>query len=121
MHARTSNFIHTYIMHHITPHLPFYTGERLDIDYGRLSKSKEMQQQTAKPTSSESQSQIHNNMMMENEETISTLQIINIGVYVLFLSGIIYYMNRDYDNLVTKWFVMNFPREAATFGLHVEL
>lgn len=60
-------------------------------------------------------------MMMENEETISTLQIINIGVYVLFLSGIIYYMNRDYDNLVTKWFVMNFPREAATFGLHVEL
>ena len=80
-----------------------------------------MQQQTAKSTSSlERQSQIHNRMM-ENEETISTLQIINIGVYVLFLSGIIYYMNRDYDNLVTKWFVMNFPREAATFGLHVEL
>ena len=93
----------------------------MDIDDGRLSKSEEMQQQTAKSTSSERQSQIHNNMMMENEETISTLQIINIGVYVLFLSGIIYYMNRDYDNLVTKWFVMNFPREAATFGLHVEL
>ena len=94
----------------------------MDIDYGRLSKSEEMQQQTAKSTSSlERQSQIHNNMMMENEETISTIQIINIGVYVLFLSGIIYYMNRDYDNLVTKWFVMNFPREAATFGLHVEL
>ena len=35
----------------ITPHLPFYTGERLDIDYGRLSKSEEMQQQTAKSTS----------------------------------------------------------------------
>ena len=62
----------------ITPHLPFYAGERLDIDDGRLSKSEEMQQQTAKPTSSlERQSQIHN-MMMENEETIiSTIQIIN--------------------------------------------
>ena len=48
----------------------------MDIDYGRLSKSEEMQQQTAKPTSSlERQSQIHN-MMMENEETIiSTIHI----------------------------------------------
>lgn len=52
---------------------------------------------------------------------ISIFQILNISVYVLVLGGVVYFMNRDYDDMIKKWFVGIFPREADTLGLHVEL
>mmetsp|Transcript_19616 Transcript_19616/g.42590 ORF Transcript_19616/g.42590 Transcript_19616/m.42590 type:complete len:134 (-) Transcript_19616:224-625(-) len=61
-----------------------------------------------------------NERQMEND-SISIFKILNLLVYFLFFSGITYYLNRDYDNIATKWFATTFPREAETLGLHVEL
>lgn len=69
--------------------------------------------------STESQSKLAGSQA-ENEST-SIFQTLNNLVYLLFFSGIIYYMNRDYDNIATKWFVITFPREAETLRFHVEL
>jgi hypothetical protein len=51
-------------------------------------------------------------------EPVSLLQFLNILVYLLLFSGMLYYLNRDFDSIATKWFVRMFPREAETLGLH---
>ncbi|KAL7551778.1 hypothetical protein ACHAWF_018668 [Thalassiosira exigua] len=51
------------------------------------------------------------------DDSLSALQILNGSVYLLLLSGMVYFLNRDYDGLVLKWFVATFPREAETLGL----
>mmetsp|Transcript_18055 Transcript_18055/g.43415 ORF Transcript_18055/g.43415 Transcript_18055/m.43415 type:complete len:144 (+) Transcript_18055:118-549(+) len=61
------------------------------------------------------------NMRRESTESVSIFQILNILVYTVLFSGTVYYLNRDYDDIATKWFASSFPREAETLGLHVEL
>ncbi|KAL7479695.1 hypothetical protein ACHAW6_005420 [Cyclotella cf. meneghiniana] len=53
----------------------------------------------------------------ETESPISIFPIINAVILAIFLSGLVYVLNRDYGNLVTIWFVRSFPRESATIGL----
>ena len=49
----------------------------------------------------------------------SVFQTLNRLVYLGLFMGIIYIFNRDYDNVVTVWFVHTFPREARTLGIHL--
>merc|ERR1712183_648307 len=45
-------------------------------------------------------------------ESIPILHILNTFVYLFLFSGTVYYLNRDYDDIATKWFIRMFPREA---------
>mmetsp|Transcript_2060 Transcript_2060/g.2805 ORF Transcript_2060/g.2805 Transcript_2060/m.2805 type:complete len:223 (+) Transcript_2060:116-784(+) len=57
-------------------------------------------------------------MKDEEEDLGLTLaQWLNLGVYTTFMIGTIYLLNRDYDSIVTLWFIRTFPREAKTLGL----
>ena len=38
-------------------------------------------------------------------------------IYVCFLSCLVYFLNREYDNIMTIWFIQTFPREAETLGI----
>ena len=55
---------------------------------------------------------------MDHGEAFSFFQILNLLVYISLASGLIYFINRDYGNVITIWFVNAFPREAETLGLH---
>ena len=47
------------------------------------------------------------------------LKTLNKLVYIGMFIVLIYVLNRDYDNIVTIWFVRNFPREARVFGIQL--
>lgn len=64
----------------------------------------------------------------ENEDTDSDLQAsnhqnslisnkINLCVYAGLFVALIYVVNKDYDNLATKWFITQFPKEARILGI----
>mmetsp|Transcript_18718 Transcript_18718/g.52069 ORF Transcript_18718/g.52069 Transcript_18718/m.52069 type:complete len:195 (-) Transcript_18718:1546-2130(-) len=44
-------------------------------------------------------------------------QTMNTSVYCILISTIIYFLNRDYDGIITKLFIQWFPKEAGTLGL----
>mmetsp|Transcript_21015 Transcript_21015/g.37969 ORF Transcript_21015/g.37969 Transcript_21015/m.37969 type:complete len:151 (+) Transcript_21015:186-638(+) len=104
--------------------LAAFPGEPLDIVYGESSEKENMRPSAA--VNDEKIPNLHgtksSQSQMENNESISIFQILNILVYLFLFLGIMYFLNRDYDNIATKWFVRTFPSEAATLGLHhVEL
>jgi hypothetical protein len=51
------------------------------------------------------------------EESWTPHQQLNAGVYVIMISVMIYFFNRDYGNIVTHSFIRFFPKEAAILGL----
>ncbi len=54
---------------------------------------------------------------LEDELELTLTQKLNLVIYGSFFIGLIYVLNKDYDSLVTVWFVRMFPREASIFGL----
>ena len=40
-------------------------------------------------------------------------------MYMGMVIVLIYVLNRDYDNIVTVWFVKTFPKEAGVFGIQL--
>jgi hypothetical protein len=51
------------------------------------------------------------------EESWTPHKKLNAGVYVIMISLMIYFFNRDYGNIVTHSFIRLFPKEAAILGL----
>jgi hypothetical protein len=51
------------------------------------------------------------------EESWTPHQKLNACVYVIMISVMIYFFNRDYGNIVTHSFIRFFPKEAAILGL----
>lgn len=51
------------------------------------------------------------------EESWTPHQKLNACVYVIMISVIIYFFNRDYESIVTHSFIRFFPKEAAILGL----
>ena len=56
----------------------------------------------------------------DDDTFISTFKIINITILVVLLWCLIFYLNRDYDKVLTNWFIRTFPRESSTFGLFLK-
>lgn len=52
---------------------------------------------------------------------LSLSQKVDVAVYCLLFACLVYFLNRDYGNIVTIWFIRNFPREAETLGIGSEL
>lgn len=46
-------------------------------------------------------------------------QKLNLLIYGSFIIGAIYVLNRDYDSVVSHWFVTMFPKEAKTLGFRL--
>lgn len=53
----------------------------------------------------------------EESSSWTPYQKLNAGVYVIMISVMIYFFNRDYGNIVTHSFIRFFPKEAAILGL----
>jgi len=50
-------------------------------------------------------------------EGISIKSKLNGMLYICFFSSMVYYFNREYDNVVTMWFIRSFPNEAEIIGI----
>ena len=79
--------------------------------------SKHQIEQVIRFTQNQHQKSKNGNKNLEEDPSISTLSIIKLMIMLGLLSALIYFMNRDYNDAVTVWFVRSFPRESATFGL----
>jgi len=64
-----------------------------------------------------SKSSYSNCKEVHDAETISLAQQVNFFVYFVLLGALLYFMNRDYNGVITKVFSKYFPREAKTLGL----
>lgn len=53
---------------------------------------------------------------LEND-IISGKTMLNCLVYVCLFSFGVYFLNHEYDNLATIWFIRMFPKEAETLGI----
>ncbi len=56
---------------------------------------------------------------IEDDLELTLTQKLNLFVYGSFMVGLIYVLNRDYDSVVTLWFMKMFPREARTLGFQL--
>ena len=87
-----------------------------------MQKSKEEALNSGKESNRRNRTGIYGNDINSEEEledfmTLSTK--LNLVVYVVLILAIIYFLNRDYNNLATIWFTTTFPREAATLGIEI--
>eukprot|EP00804_Cyclotella_cryptica_P012264 CCRYP_013860-RA/>CCRYP_013860-RA protein AED:0.01 eAED:0.01 QI:142/1/1/1/1/1/2/2579/175 len=57
---------------------------------------------------------------VETGNSVSIFAITKIMILASLLSGLVYFLNRDYGNVVTFWFVKSFPRESATIGISLK-
>lgn len=57
------------------------------------------------------------------DDFVSIFTIVKLLILSGLLSYLVWIFNRDYNNIVTIWFVRTFPRESSTLGLllHDEL
>lgn len=77
----------------------------------RFNLTQEQMDEVLKQSKTEALSKI------DSDNSFSVSQTINATVYLSLVCILIYYVNRDYDNAVTKWFIHNFPREAETLSI----
>jgi hypothetical protein len=85
----------------------------------QLIQSTLLQQQQLKQQT-KSNNNRNSNIILGEDESFSPFSILNKLVYLFFIVGIIHFLNRDYDNIVTIWFLRSFPREAATLGFFMD-
>ena len=50
---------------------------------------------------------------IHDEDGFSLNQKVDFIVYLIAIGLLIYFVNRDYGNIATKWFTRTFPNEAA--------
>ena len=55
--------------------------------------------------------------IVSEDSTVSIFAIIKVIMFTSLLSGLVYVLNRDYNNVATIWFVQTFPRESSSLGL----
>jgi hypothetical protein len=58
-----------------------------------------------------------NNPKNVDGESVSIFSYCKMLGFIGLLSSLVLILNRDYNNIVTVWFVRTFPRESSTFGL----
>ena len=51
------------------------------------------------------------------DDSMSIFTIIKLFIMAGLLSCFVYILNKDYNDIVTIWFVRTFPRESSTLGL----
>ncbi len=56
---------------------------------------------------------------IEDELNLTMTQKINLLIYGSLILVMVYVLNRDYERVVTMWFVRMFPREAKTLGFEM--
>ena len=56
---------------------------------------------------------------IEDDLELTLTQKLNLLIYGSLFIGLIYVLNKDYDSVVTLWFVRMFPKEASTLGFNI--
>lgn len=76
-------------------------------------------QRTNKDNNNDDDLLLDMNNDIEDELDLTITQKFNLFIYGSLFIGCIYVLNRDYDSVVTMWFVRMFPREAKTLGFRM--
>ena len=98
---------------------PTWAGENLSPELLDSTRKKYnlTQEQMVQVMEKSKQDFYNGNAQIEEDGSYSISQSLNMMVYALLSVALIYYINRDYDHAVTKWFVYTFPREADVLGI----
>ena len=87
------------------------------------SISKEQIKQIIRATQQQQQQQQRTNARDKDPDVdlnISIFTIIKMMTMFGILASLVYTLNRDYNNVITIWFIRTFPRESSTFGLSLK-
>lgn len=79
--------------------------------------SREQMKQIIQATQQQEKKAIPSSKNNHDDSTISIFSMIKMLIFTGLLTSLIYILNRDYNNVVTVWFIETFPRESSTFGL----